>query len=42
MAAFVLFLLPFSLVSYGRASYGSGTFIAMVVTGFLLFFGFAA
>ncbi|POR36869.1 Siderophore iron transporter mirB [Tolypocladium paradoxum] len=42
MAAFVLFLLPFSLASYGRASYGSATFIAMVVVGFLLFFAFAA
>lgn len=42
IAAFVLFLLPFSLVTYGRATYGSGTFIAMVVIGFLLFFAFAA
>lgn len=42
MAAFILFLLPFSLEQYGRASYGSATFIAMVVIGFLLFFVFAA
>ncbi|CAK4032903.1 siderochrome-iron transporter [Lecanosticta acicola] len=42
MAAFVLFLLPFSLESYGRAPYGSATFIAMVVIGFCLFFVFAA
>lgn len=42
MAAFVLFLLPFSLESYGRSTYKSATFIAMVVIGFLLFFVFAA
>ncbi|KAK9472938.1 putative siderochrome-iron protein [Dipodascopsis tothii] len=42
MAAFILFLLPFSLESYGRAQYKSATFIAMVVIGFLLFFVFAA
>ena len=42
MAAFILFLLPFSLEEYGKASYGSATFIAMVVIGFLLFFVFAA
>jgi hypothetical protein len=42
MAAFILFLLPFSLQSYGRAEYNSATFIAMVVIGFLLFFVFAA
>ncbi|KAK0355332.1 Siderochrome iron transporter 2 [Friedmanniomyces endolithicus] len=42
MAAFVLFLLPFSLETYGKAPYGSATFIAMVVIGFLLFFVFAA
>ena len=42
MIAFVLFLLPFSLVSYGRAAYDSATFIAMVVVGFVLFFVFAA
>lgn len=37
MVAFVLFLLPFSLVTYGRATYQSATFIAMVVIGILLF-----
>ncbi|GME45020.1 Major facilitator superfamily [Neofusicoccum parvum] len=37
MAAFVLFLLPFSLASYGRAQYHSASFIAMVVIGILLF-----
>lgn len=37
MAAFVLFLLPFSLASYGRAEYGHASFIAMVVVGILLF-----
>ncbi|UNI16000.1 Siderochrome iron transporter 2 [Purpureocillium takamizusanense] len=42
IAAFVLFLLPFSLVSYNRATYGSATFIAMVVIGFLMFFVFVA
>ncbi|CDK28326.1 unnamed protein product [Kuraishia capsulata CBS 1993] len=42
MAAFILFLLPFSLETYGRAGYKSATFIAMVVIGFLLFFVFAA
>ncbi|KAK5132397.1 Siderochrome iron transporter 2 [Meristemomyces frigidus] len=42
MAAFILFLLPFSLESYGRASYTSATFIAMVVIGALLFPVFAA
>ncbi|KAM0421199.1 hypothetical protein ACHAPT_011091 [Fusarium lateritium] len=42
MAAFVLFLLPFSLTSNGRAGYSSATFIAMVVIGFILFFVFAA
>lgn len=42
MAAFILFLLPFSLVSYGRADgYKSATFIAMVVIGILLFPVFA-
>ncbi|KAL1849382.1 hypothetical protein VTK73DRAFT_9888 [Phialemonium thermophilum] len=41
MAAFVLFLLPFSLQTYGRAGYGSATFIAMVVIGVLLFPVFA-
>ncbi|KAH6659122.1 major facilitator superfamily domain-containing protein [Truncatella angustata] len=42
MAAFVLFLLPFSLSSYGVSGYKSATFISMVVIGFLLFFVFAA
>ncbi|KAK4089027.1 hypothetical protein Purlil1_6460 [Purpureocillium lilacinum] len=42
MIAFVLFLLPFSLVSYNRATYDSAIFIAMVVIGFLLFFVFVA
>lgn len=37
MAAFCIFLVPFSLVTYGRATYGSATFIAMVVVGFCLF-----
>ncbi|KAF5024643.1 hypothetical protein F66182_3265 [Fusarium sp. NRRL 66182] len=42
MAAFVLFLLPFSLASYGRAGYSSASFIAMVVIGIILFPVFAA
>ncbi|EME79287.1 uncharacterized protein MYCFIDRAFT_71925 [Pseudocercospora fijiensis CIRAD86] len=42
IAAFVLFLLPFSLQTYGRAAFDSATFIAMIVIGFLLFFVFAA
>ncbi|KAK8197548.1 major facilitator superfamily domain-containing protein [Phyllosticta capitalensis] len=42
MAAFILFLLPFSLQQYGRAEYASASFIAMVVIGFCLFFVFAA
>ncbi|KIV82055.1 hypothetical protein PV11_04191 [Exophiala sideris] len=37
MAAFVLFLLPFSLSTYGKAQYNSGKFIGMVVVGILLF-----
>jgi hypothetical protein len=37
MAAFILFLLPFSLNIYGKAQYSSPTFIAMVVVGVLLF-----
>ncbi|KAL8243623.1 hypothetical protein R6Q59_009881 [Mikania micrantha] len=41
MAAFVLFLLPFSLATYGRAQYHSATFIAMVVVGIILFPVFA-
>ncbi|KAF2137209.1 uncharacterized protein K452DRAFT_278847 [Aplosporella prunicola CBS 121167] len=42
MAAFILFLLPFSLEQYGRAQYHDATFIAMVVIGVCLFFVFAA
>ncbi|PYH80539.1 MFS general substrate transporter [Aspergillus uvarum CBS 121591] len=42
MAAFVLFLLPFSLASYGRTEYHNAAFIAEVVVGFCLFFVFAA
>ncbi|KAK7542476.1 major facilitator superfamily domain-containing protein [Phyllosticta citribraziliensis] len=42
MAAFILFLLPFSLQQYGRAQYHSASFIAPVVIGFCLFFVFAA
>lgn len=42
MAAWVLFLLPFSLETSGRAGYRSATFVAMVVVGILLFFVFAA
>ena len=41
MAAWVLFLLPFSLTSYRRAQYKSVTFIAMLAVGFALFFVFA-
>lgn len=37
MLAFILFLLPFSLQSYGRADFQSATFIAMVVVGVCLF-----
>lgn len=37
MAAFVLFLLPFSLQTSARLTYGSGAFIAMIVVGLLLF-----
>ncbi|CAI7574039.1 unnamed protein product [Penicillium palitans] len=42
MATFILLLLPFSLAIYGRAEYGSATFIAMLVVGFGLFFVFVA
>lgn len=42
MAAFVLFLLPFSLQSYGRVTFDSATFIAMIVVGVMLFPVFAA
>ncbi|KAJ5671497.1 hypothetical protein N7507_000624 [Penicillium longicatenatum] len=37
MAAFILFLLPFSLTSYGLAGYSSAKFIAMIVVGICLF-----
>jgi MFS family permease len=37
MAAFVLFLLPFSLQTSARVTYGSSAFIAMIVVGLLLF-----
>lgn len=37
IAAFVLFLLPFSMSQYGFAQYSSAKFIAMVVIGFCLF-----
>lgn len=41
MAAFVLFLLPFTLKTYGKTQYHSASFIAMVVVGILLFPVFA-
>ncbi|KAJ5131933.1 Major facilitator coppper-regulated transporter crmC [Penicillium atrosanguineum] len=41
MAAFILFLLPFSLQTYGFTGYSSAKFIAMVVIGLLLFPVFA-
>lgn len=41
MAAFVLFLLPFSLQTNARVTYGSGAFIALIVVGLLLFPVFA-
>ncbi|RMZ81524.1 hypothetical protein DV736_g6652, partial [Chaetothyriales sp. CBS 134916] len=41
MAAFILFLLPFSLNTNGKAQYSSAAFIAMVVIGILLFPTFA-
>lgn len=41
MAAFILFLLPFSLETYGMSEYGSASFITMVVIGTLLFPVFA-
>lgn len=41
MAAFILFLLPFTLNTYGKAQYSSASFIAMVVIGVLLFPVFA-
>ncbi|KAJ5491248.1 Siderochrome iron transporter 2 [Penicillium diatomitis] len=42
MAAWVIFLLPFSLAQYGRSQYDSATFIAMIVVGFCMLFVFAA
>ncbi|KAJ5325661.1 hypothetical protein MYU51_000509 [Penicillium brevicompactum] len=42
MAAWVLFLLPFSLAQNGRSTYKSATFIAPLVIGFKMFFVFAA
>lgn len=42
MAAWVLLLLPFGLQQYGRSTYSSPTFIAMIVIGFCLMFVFAA
>ncbi|EFX05040.1 siderochrome-iron transporter [Grosmannia clavigera kw1407] len=42
MAAWVLFLLPFSLESNGRTGYRTATFIVMIILGVLLFFVFAA
>ncbi|OJJ42905.1 hypothetical protein ASPZODRAFT_146476 [Penicilliopsis zonata CBS 506.65] len=42
MAAFILFLLPFSMAQYGRTEYHKPAFIAQVVVGFCLFFVFAA
>jgi MFS family permease len=41
MLAFILFLLPFTLNTYGKAQYSSSTFICMVVFGILLFPVFA-
>ncbi|KAJ5885809.1 hypothetical protein N7504_011645 [Penicillium tannophilum] len=41
MAAFIFFLLPFSLSTSGLTGYSSATFIAMVIVGILLFPVFA-
>ncbi|KAJ5357304.1 Siderochrome iron transporter 2 [Penicillium brevicompactum] len=41
MAAFILFLLPFSLEVYGYGGYSSPTFISMIVIGIVLFPAFA-
>jgi MFS family permease len=41
MAALILFLLPFTLNTYGKAQYKSATFIVMIVIGILLFPVFA-
>ncbi|RMY63479.1 hypothetical protein D0863_10510 [Hortaea werneckii] len=37
MFAFILFLLPFSLESYGRITYDGAAFICMIIFGILLF-----
>ncbi|KAJ5166736.1 Siderochrome iron transporter 2 [Penicillium canariense] len=42
MAAWVLFLLPFSLAQYGRSQYRSATFISMVIIGPCMLLVFAA
>jgi MFS family permease len=42
MAAFIFFLLPISLETYGFSQYSSATFITMVTIGILLFPIFAA
>ncbi len=42
MAAWVLFLLPFSLQTNGRAGYKTATFIVMVIMGVVMFFVFVA
>ncbi|KAJ5096984.1 Siderochrome iron transporter 2 [Penicillium angulare] len=42
MAAWVLFLLPFSLTQYGKTQYKSAGFISMVIIGFCMLFVFAA
>ncbi|KAJ6013393.1 Siderochrome iron transporter 2 [Penicillium herquei] len=42
MAAWVLFLLPFSLAQYGHAQYKSASFIAMLITGVFMLFVFVA
>lgn len=41
MLAFILFLLPFTLHTNGKAAYGSADFIAMLVIGILVFPVFA-
>ncbi|KGO72964.1 hypothetical protein PITC_061920 [Penicillium italicum] len=42
MAAFILFLLPFSLANYGCAQHGQAAFTAPLVIGLFLFIIFAA
>lgn len=42
MAAWILMLLPFSLVQKGRSGYDTPTFIAMIIVGFFTLFIFAA